>query len=221
MKLLADQASNTKLAKSGNKEVRIKGLSLYPDNVICPGAKAAGCMLDCLKGAGRGVFPNVKQGRLNKADLWHQDKDAFLAILRKELSNFVKLSQRKGFKPVVRLNVLSDIAWEQYNIPQDYPEIEFYDYSKRAARLGKLPSNYKIIFSYSGKPEYQKQNEKALATDYPVAVVFRDKLPIMFAGREVIDGDKDDLANATAYGKIVGLIAKGPAKTNDNGFVID
>ena len=54
-----------------------------------------------------------------------------------------------------------------------------------------------------------------------MAVVFKgDNLPDIWNGERVIDGDKSDLVNLDA-GCIVGLRAKGKAKTNNNDFVVD
>lgn len=223
---------NTKVAKTqklgfpGAKnilagEVRVASLSLMPDSILCPGSKAAGCFDDCLKLAGRGVFENVKAGRQWRADLWHADREQFLARLRAELSRFEKLCEKRGVQPVARLNVLSDIDWETYGIPQQFPNIFFYDYTKRAARLGKTPENYRLMFSYSARHQYRKQVLKALAHDVPIAVVFSNYLPESFLGREVIDGDNSDLVNAMAGNVIIGLRAKGPAKKSTSGFVVN
>jgi len=58
-------------------------------------------------------------------------------------------------------------------------------------------------------------------TGVNMAVVFRDKLPDTFRGLRVIDGDKDDLRFLDPKGVVVGLIAKGRAKKDTSGFVID
>ena len=55
-----------------------------------------------------------------------------------------------------------------------------------------------------------------------LAVVFRNKeLPETFLGRPVINGDKDDLRFLDPKGVIVGLYAKGQAKKDNSGFVIN
>ena len=56
---------------------------------------------------------------------------------------------------------------------------------------------------------------------YPMAVVFRDELPTDFMGRKVIDGDKSDLDNLRGGHVVVGLRAKGNAKKDKTGFVVD
>jgi hypothetical protein len=168
-----------------------------------------------------GVFSNVKAGRQRKTDWWHSDRSGFLDQLRKELTNFDKLCKRQGVKAAVRLNVLSDIPWEKHGIPQEFPDIFFYDYTKNSSRLGKTPDNYDLMFSYSGEPEYQKFIPKALKSGAPMSVVFRGDMPDTFMGRRVINGDASDLVNVKAGSVVVGLVAKGKAKKDEGSFVID
>ena len=223
MKLLSINASNTKIAKTQKGEkrpTRLASLSLYPDNKICPGSIAAKCQDGCLVSAGRGRFDNVANARRAKTEYFHNDQAGFLAQLRKELANFDKLCKRQGVRGVVRLNTISDIAWENYDIPQAFPDLTFYDYSKRVNRIGKTPANYDLMFSYSGAPSYKKQVEQ-MPAGYPMAVVFRDSLPTHFMGRPVIDGDKSDLDNLRSGHSVVGLLAKGKAKKDTTGFVVD
>jgi len=226
----AKVSGNTKVAKTGKKgmpfggNVRMAQLSMMPDNILCAGSKAAGCMDLCLKDAGlAAVYRSVNIARQARTDFWHADREGFLSQLRRELSNFTKLCDKQGVKGVVRLNVLSDIAWEEHNIPQDFPTLYFYDYTKRAKRLGKdkTPSNYDLMFSYSARHQYRKQVLMAVCHDNPIAVVFKSKMPDTFLGREVIDGDQSDLTNVYAGKVVIGLKAKGPAKHDTSGFVVD
>ena len=223
MKLLDTNGGNAKLNKTDNssQEYRLAGLSLMPDDVLCPYRHVAGCARPCLESAGMGVFSNVKAGRQRKTDWWHSDRSGFLDQLRKELTNFDKLCKRQGVKAAVRLNVLSDIPWEKHGIPQEFPDIFFYDYTKNSSRLGKTPDNYDLMFSYSGEPEYQKFIPKALKSGAPMSVVFRGAMPDSFMGRRVINGDASDLVNVKAGSVIVGLVAKGKAKKDEGSFVID
>ena len=130
----------------------MRGLSLYPDNILCAGAKAAGCMADCLSEQGRGRFDNVREARQRKAAYLHNDRAGFLEQLHRELTNFTKLCQRTGERGAVRLNVFSDVKWERYGIPQAHPELLFVDYSKQAARLGKLPRTTSSFLVIAGGP---------------------------------------------------------------------
>jgi len=225
MKLLS-RDSNTKLIKTAKGEsepVVLAGLSLMPTIELCPSAMNAQCFNDCLKSSGLAqVYTSVNKARQAKTDFYNNDRDNFLTQLRRELTNLDKYAKKHNKRAIVRLNVLSDIAWENHNIPQDFPNIYFYDYTKRAARLGKTPSNYDLMFSYSAAPKYAKQVEIALKTDAPMTVVFKNGLPSGWMGREVVDGDISDLDNVKHSGKIIGLRVKGnDAKKSDSPFIID
>lgn len=216
MKLLDTTASNPKIKKTLEfmPDIRIATLSMKPDRVLCPSSKAAGCEEICLQHGGlSSVFPSVEKARSRKSQFYHNDREGFLAQLNRELTNFDKLCKRTNVKGWVRLNVFSDVAWEDYNIPQTYPDLTFYDYTKRAARLNsiKVPSNYKLIFSYSGEPLYRNQVKIALKTDAPIAVVFKDRIPTYgrFLERKIINGDLYETRNAIAKNYIVGLSLKG------------
>jgi len=223
IKLLDTRGGNTKLRKTdkGAAEYRLAGLSLSPDDILCPWRHKAGCAAPCLDTAGRGGFPNVQAARQRKAALWHDDRRAFLAALARELENFQGLCARQGVRGAVRLNVLSDIPWEKHGIPQAFPSLFFYDYTKNASRLGKTPENYRLIFSYSGAPAFRASVRRAQASAAPIAAVFRGPFPSVFLGRRVIDGDASDLANVLAGPVIVGLKAKGRARTSESAFIVD
>ena len=229
-KLLDTSLGNTKVSKTESLApgVRLASLSLMPDKIICPQSGAADCFNLCIKKSGRGRFENVAQGRQLKTDYWHHDRDGFLTQLKRELANFEKLCYRTNKRPVVRLNVLSDIQWEKHGIPQAFPGILAYDYTKQAHRIGKTPENYKLMFSYSGAAKYQHQVQRAMKTNAPISVVFTE-LPTdpnyRFLGRPVIDGDRSDLINVNAGPVIIGLRYKNTGASADtiaeSTFVVD
>ena len=93
---------------------------------------------------------------------------------------------------------------------------------KSPFRLGlhrRLPSNYHLTFSQS--EENQDVAKQLAKNGENVAVVFRHKLPTRYYGRQVIDGDKNDIKNLDPKKSIVGLLAKGSAKQDKSGFVIN
>ena len=143
------------------------------------------------------------------------DRAGFINQLKRELTNFEKLCKKTGVVPYVRLNVISDIQYElktNGSIPQSFPNINFFDYSKIAKRLGRTPKNYQLMFSYSKAPEYQNQVKTALKTDVPISVVFFGPMPDVFLGKKVINGDNSDIENLKHKNCIIGLkykIAKG------------
>lgn len=229
MKLLNTNGGNTKVAKSmksklGTDLIRIASLSLMPTDRICPSRQIAGCAEPCLFTSGRGKFGNVMHSRRAKSEWLESDLEGFLTQLRKEMHAFIRTCKRQGVKPVFRLNTISDVQWERYlDMEGEFGEAFFYDYTKVAKRLHKkLPSNYKLMFSFSPKPEFWGQVGIALATDVPITVVFRGGLPSRYLGRHVIDGDVSDIANLQAGKVIIGLRAKGDALGSaGDAFVID
>ena len=221
--LLDRFGANTKLKKSSKGVYNVAGLSLMPSIKFCPMSIKAGCFELCLKSAGRGRFNNVVNARNNKSNLYNNDYDLFMTLLRYELELHVVNCYKNNVNPSARLNVLSDIPYEKTDIFNEYEEIYFYDYTKRANRLEACNriNNYKLMFSYSGRDAYLNQVSKALDFSNPIAVVFRNTFPKFFLGREVFDGDLSDIDNSTKYNKVIGLKAKGSlAKNSFNDFVV-
>lgn len=201
---------------------------------ICPFAKAAGCTEACLNTAGRGIFNNVQKARLKRTALFHSDINAFMNMLALEIHALEKTAIKRGLIPVIRLNGLSDIEFE--NIKFDYEfinkkirsvtifelfsDIQFYDYTKNPYRKN-LPSNYDLTFSYSNKPEFQKFNNIAINEGLRLAVVFDSKnLPPYYLNKQVFNGDDSDLTFLAPKNVILGLYAKGKAKKDIGGFIV-
>ena len=208
---------------------------------VCPMAKTAMCEQACLYSAGRGAFNYVQAARIAKAKRYHANRALFMAQLAEDCAGFVAYCKRKGVKPAIRLNGTSDIQWEvSHPVTRDgteyasifdaFPEITYYDYTKLVKRVyRKLPVNYSLVLSYSNaNPDYARSVVAAHNdTGCNVAVVFRDKatrsryMETGFDGATVIDGDRDDLRFNDPRGVVVGLYAKGKAKADQSGFVID
>lgn len=195
---------------------------------LCPMAETAKCIDGCLNTAGRGQMSNVQKGRQRKTEWFIKDQAGFMRQLFQDLTKFVNYCDKRDILPAVRLNGTSDIRWENIkiahqNIFEWFPMIQFYDYSKIANRRN-IPENYHLTFSYSeANPIYQRQTKIALDKGMNIAVVFRNKenMPKTFLGLPVIDGDKTDLRFLDPSQCIVGLYAKGKAKKDQTGFVID
>ena len=222
--LLDRFGANTKLKKSSKGVYNVAGLSLMPSLKFCPMSIKAGCFELCLKSAGRGRFNNVVNARNNKSNFYNNDYDLFITLLKYELELHVINCKKNNVNPSARLNVLSDIPYEKTDIFNTFQEIYFYDYTKRANRLETCNKidNYKLMFSYSGKQEYQKQISKAVNFSNPIAVVFKNEFPKMFLNRPVFDGDLSDIDNSTRDNHIIGLKAKGSlARNSFNDFVVD
>lgn len=240
MKLLT--TSNTKTLKGEAQGYLTFGLGLAPTTVsgynVCPGASAE-CRQVCLNWAGMGVFSNVQAARITKTKLFFEDRERFMAQLVKEIAAGVKKATKLSLTPVFRLNLYSDIRWE--NIPvytsvtskgvttiyhansimEAFPHVQFYDYTKLSNRKN-IPANYHLTFSRSEENELKAL--KVLQDGGSVAVVFDTKkgeaLPETWAGYEVVDGDTTDLRFLDKQNVVVGLRAKGKAKAGRSGFVV-
>jgi len=194
---------------------------------LCPLARIAECDLACLFTAGRGAFSSVFYARLRKALFWNQYRTEFLALLKKEITNLYARSLREDWTLLVRLNGTSDIRWENYGIVDQFPQVQFYDYTKLANRKN-LPANYDLTYSYSGVAAFVPFVKKAVANGMRIAVVFRKRKTVedmlyyrqTFLGLSVVDGDDTDVRHIDPQGVVVALYAKGAAKKDTTGFVV-
>ena len=218
---------NAKTVKGQKKGYRTAILYLAPSTQsgfqVCPMA-SEGCKKACLYTAGHGAFSNVQQGRINKTRWFMQDRQSFLTQLKKEISNHIKNCDKKGYIPCVRLNGTSDISWENYDIIQAFPNVQFYDYTKiykRALKYvnGQYPSNYHI--TYSLNEDNKKEAFEILKLRGNISAVFRKYLPKEYKGYKVINADDTDLRFTDDNNVIAGLVAKGQAKKDYSGFVLD
>jgi len=190
---------------------------------VCPMAEQAGCVEGCLNSAGMGKFSNVQKARIVKTAWFNLDPVGFVDALKRDIDRFASWAIRKGLTPTIRLNGTSDIRFERYGVPQAFPELTFYDYTKLHNRKG-LPDNYSLTWSYSeaSKP-YSARLRDVIKSGMNAATVFKSPskgLPRAYKGIQVIDGDLHDLRFLDPQGVIVGLRAKGKAVYDQSGFVI-
>mgnify|MGYP001373793286 FL=1 len=212
----------------GLENIVVLHLNLAPADLsgynVCPMA-SLGCKSACLHTAGNPVFQKQKdKGRINRTRYYMQDRTGFLKQLFKELVNFEKWCSKNSYIPVCRLNTTSDISWEIFEIFSQFPKINFYDYTKiqkRALKFagGEYPPNYHLTYSLN-EDNYDKAMQ-VLNEGGNIAVVFRKDLPDTFMGKKVVNGDLHDLRLLDPKNVVVGLKAKGKAKTDYSGFVMD
>jgi hypothetical protein len=239
---------NTRLLTVGHDAKTVKGekkgymtgiLYLAPDTTsgianTCPFA-TEGCRQACLFTAGRaGIFPMINEARVaKKTKAFKFSRPEFMKTLAKNVGKVVRKAAREGYKPAIRLNGTSDLPWENVkmesgnNIFQEFPEIQFYDYTKNPSRMaqyinGELPKNYHMTFSRSETND--AQTIQILKDGGNAAVVFNTKkgyaLPTEWNGFKVIDGDESDVRFIDGKSQVIGLRAKGKAKKNASGFVL-
>jgi hypothetical protein len=214
---------------------------------VCPMAVTARCEAGCLNTAGRGQMNNVQSARQRKTERYATARKQFLADLVADIERFCRYCAKHGLRPAIRLNGTSDIQWEiGHQVTRDgtvfdsvfhaFPDVQFYDYTKITKRVYRgLPANYRLVLSYSEANLAYAESvvQAARDTGANVAVVYRTKAlrdsliargedaGNRFPYKTVIDGDSDDMRFLDPQGVIVGLYAKGRAKTDESGFVID
>jgi hypothetical protein len=230
---LLSSGNNPKTLKSDKGGVYLTAiLNLFPGSAkICPWA-TAGCVSACLHTAGNPVYQKGKdRARQARTELFLNDRGQFIRRLLADIAKHCRKSQKLGVLPCVRLNGTSDIVWESIaaEIFASFPDCQFYDYTKAGHRLTadwrarKLPTNYDLTLSFSG--QNWAKCETALNDGGRVAAVFggigrKSEMPLFYKGFPVVDGDESDLTFSRPAGAILGLRAKGQAKTDNSGFVI-
>ena len=240
-KLLSNASTNPKTAKQ-LEAFKIEGViqHLTPDKLadgvhtVCP-SSTPGCRASCLNTSGRSQITGdlttmtlsmyqIHRSRIGKTLRWLNNKQDYIGELCKELANLEKRAKKKGYHPVARLNGTSDIHWECW-LPMAAYNIQFYDYTKGYKRMlkflkGGMANNYDLTFSYSEETT-KRQVNTIISKGGNVAVVFRKEIPKTFMGHKVITGMEHDFRYKDKKGRIVGLIARGRAKKDTTGFVVD
>ena len=221
MKLLTRAAGNAKFAKSDSGQWRVCGLSLSPAESAgpqhgnnCP-SSSAGCRAVCVGSDAVGlaaVFDSINQSRRQKTIFLKHARNEFIEQLCDELRHEAALAEAEGRQLACRLNTFSDLPWEHPHfgeIPQRFPNVQFYDYTKIVSRVMNvdLPANYALCLSWSEDPLHQARCIEILeAGRGNVSVVFyepgsgfcgpgalRQRLPRQWRTFGVYDGDTTDL----------------------------
>jgi len=235
MKTLLSIDTNAKTVKGQKRGYMTGILYLAPSDqskVIntCPNA-TKGCRKVCLFTSGmRGVFPKINEAAVKKTEWLVRDRAGFIEQIKKDIAALVRKAERKGLTPCVRLNGTSDLPVETWGIMEEFPDVQFYDYTKSYKRMcGFLdgpqmgwPKNYILTFSRAETTRNRAQCGSVLERGGNVAAVFAGKtLPKTYKGKRVVSGDETDLRFLDPRNVIVGLTAKGKARKDDSGFAIN
>jgi len=221
--------ANPKIQKGTKQGYLSFILHLAPSDLsgrnTCPKA-TPGCIAACLNTAGRGgMFKRgentnvIQRARIRKTNYFFNDRAAFMDDLVGDIMKAVNYARRKGLIPVFRLNGTSDLSWEKYptrygadSIFEQFPTLQFYDYTKVLGRKVSHIPNYHLTFSKADGND--SDVAEALLQGMSVVAVY-DKIP---AG--VPSADETDLRFLDPKGIMLGLKAKGRAKKDYTGFVI-
>lgn len=250
---------NAKLIKRGEHPIVVMGVSLAPadasGNQVCVFSTPE-CRALCLFGTGKGAaaakservrrFEEIygellrwgggpEMARIARTIWLFEDPLGFLLQLSSDILWFIDKAAERGAVPAIRMNVLSDIRWENIpfpdlrrgvwaeNVMSAFPDLQFYDYTKDPGRdLERLPPNYHLTFSLAETKASQRHAADMLRRGVNVTVVFDVKaghpLPEEFWGLPVIDGDKTDLRFLDPSPAIVGLRFKNLTGKAAEGF---
>ena len=226
--------AGAKIDKSNKADANYKTGILYmsPSRKTCEFA-SAGCWSGCLKSAGRGRFDNVKRARAQRLELFLKHREIFNAREHKELKLFIRRCDKAGKIGAYRPGGLDDTGRGE-KLAAEFHKLRVYDYSKNINRFMRVMGDptagvnpprladacrYHLTFSRS---ETNWQECLIALSVGNVAVVFRDRIPTVWKGFPVFSGEKSDLRFLDpARGHIIGLTAKGKAKRDRSGFVID
>jgi hypothetical protein len=198
------------------------GQRVPSDVNLCVGASKA-CRASCLvySGHNTAVLTNLCV-KLAKTEALLLRPHHFCRLLVERIEWHA--TKRSDYKPYVRLNVFSDIPWEEVlpGLFTKFPRLQFYDYTKVPGR--RPPKNYDLTFSYSGTN--MKRVEYEIGRRRRIAVVFlhppnlkrltAEKRPPMYGlpkklwDLRVIDGDVSDVRPRDPAPVVVGLRWKTP-----------
>lgn len=202
---------------------------------LCPWAGS--CAFACLgHTTGRLRFEQSQKAQVLKALWFHFFPEDFIATLKKEIARKELEAMAQGKTCAIRLNGSTDILWERYLDMSEFPNVQFYDYTKaRHSSRKNLASNYHLTFSLDEKPNSMTWATEWLDAGSSVAVVVAGEQGTKLAaakkaakhiitngwrGYPVIDGDKNDARFEDKPGHWVALYAKGQeAQADTSGFV--
>ena len=207
----------------------LSGVNLCPWAGSCAGA--------CLgHTTGRLRFENSQKAQVLKALWFHFFPVDYIDTLKKEIARKELQAMAQGKTCAIRLNGSTDILWERYLDMNEFPNVQFYDYTKaRRSSRKNLAPNYHLTFSLDEKPSSMAWATEWLEAGSSVAVVVAGEQGTKLAaakkaakhiiangwnGFPVIDGDKNDARFEDKPGHWVALYAKGQeAQADTSGFV--
>jgi hypothetical protein len=156
---------------------------------------------------------------IRRAKFYATDRVGFYETLQRDIDKLVVKATKIGAKPLVRLNVASDIDHGRFIA--DNPQVRFYDYTKVVGRIrANRLANYSLTYSFNERTKPETV-ESLIGGGHNVAVVFDTEycpahnrigpIPAKWRGYPVIDGDVTDirLPELDGRGVVVALRLKG------------
>jgi len=173
------------------------------------------------------------KGRIMTSDFLWKNRPAFIAQLCQEIEKAFQTADRDNRELVLNLNKYSDIPWERDAwgaIPQKYPHVLFFDFTRLFNRVGQTPPNYHLLPSWTERPADQQKCLALLHAGFSCAVVFAEPGKFASGGAfwqrlpkrwvlpgddhvwPVHDGDQSEM-------KFPGMVPYAP-KPNGKGYII-
>ena len=218
MNLLSKGKTNAKLAKN-ERESYIMYLSPHTNNSkginLCTNASEE-CILLCLYDSGfASVFASVNEARQRRTEFYIADKERFIKQLALEIN--MAILEAEGKEVLFRLNGTSDLdfiallkKYADFDFEKTPDNVFFYDYTKILGKVKKYAhcsDKYKLTFSFSGTNK--DECIAALQSGANVSIVYKGKMPKIWNGFEVVDGDISDEEMFKYRGKVLALKLKG------------
>ncbi len=243
--VLTEGDDNAKFGKSAKgAEVYQVGVTMAPATEsgydVCA-YKSAGCSGSCLNTTPRNTWDTAKLARIRRTLLVLVHPTEAKAYIARDLARCARKCHKNGWLLAIRLNTMSDLAWERLfaEIFKARGEAQFLDYTKNPDRywqwlgqrradpykLERFAKNYHLTFSRSELNEDKCRlflHEGGTCTIVVRTEADRAKLLANgYKGFPCINGDLHDRRWEDKPGHWVVLIAKGKAKTDTTGFVVD
>lgn len=228
--LLSEGMSNAKTSKNSEKTF-ILYMAPYNQNKhkknLCPKA-SKGCAASCLFTAGRGKFNSVKNARINKANYFLDETENFVNQLAAEILKQYAKAKRLGYRVNFRLNGTTDINF--FYLLHKYASLDveslqdaatFYDYTKVLSYIKQHGQKANVWYTFSRSEHNNTECRAALEMGANVSLVYKGEMPSHIWGFALEDGDASDDAMVGKRSTIFALKAKGAAKQDSTGFVID
>jgi hypothetical protein len=229
--LTVDNAKFKKSASTG-KYVQI-GLTLSPSDEGCVNNcshASLGCRKACLNTTVRNTWKAAVIARQRRTWYLENDREEFIRTFAREQENARKRAEKAGLTLAVRPETMSDRYLIRDLTPILDDRIQYLDYTAdpnkyREWLAGRLPDNYHLTFS-------RKENNEPVCLDFlakrgTCTLVVRDEavrdrvLKEGYRGYPAVDGDLSDRRWEDVGGRWIVLLAKGKAKNDETGFVID
>lgn len=183
---------------------------------VCEGASKY-CKEACLNMSGHNKIDTsgkIQNARIKKTQIIFNYPTFMLDWITAEIKRYHKYALDRNYTFSVRINCTSDLDITAYknsnglNLLEEFPGIQFYDYTKIFSRLKQVDeySNYDLTYSFNGTN--YANCVKALKRNIRVAMVFEKELPMSYDGFKVVNGDKYDARYLDPDNAIVGLVFK-------------